>query len=39
MDWEDSKDIHSFGQKVPPLFIEIKGVLQEYPDGQIFKVQ
>ena len=39
MDWEGSEDSHSFGQKVPPLYIEIRDVLQEYPDGQIFKVQ
>ncbi len=36
MDWEVS---HSFGQKVPPLYVEIKEVLQEYPDGQVFKVR
>ena len=35
MEWEDS---YSFGQKVPPLYVDIKEVLQEYPDGQIFKV-
>jgi len=34
----DCEDTHSFGQKVPPLYIEIRDVLQEYPDGQIFKV-
>jgi len=36
MDWEDS---HSFGQRVPPLYVDIKEVLQGYPDGQIFKVE
>ena len=36
MDWEDS---HSFGQRVPPLYVDIKEILQEYPDGQIFKVE
>ena len=29
----------SFGQKRPPLSVLIKGILEKYPDGQIFKVQ
>ena len=28
----------SFGQKRPPLSVIIKGILEKYPDGQIFKV-
>ena len=28
----------SFGQKQVPLTDEIKGILEDYPDGQIFKV-
>ena len=28
----------SFGQKRPPLSVLIKGILEKYPDGQIFKV-
>ncbi len=39
MDWEETEASHSFGQKVPPLYVEIKEVLQEYPDGQVFKVR
>ncbi len=35
VDWEDD---HSFGQKSPPLYVQIKEVLHEYPDGQVFKV-
>ena len=27
-----------FGQEQPPLYIYIKGILQRYPGGQIFKV-
>ena len=27
-----------FGQRHPPLSIYIKGILERYPDGQIFKV-
>ena len=27
-----------FGQEQVPLTDEIKGILEEYPDGQIFKV-
>ena len=27
-----------FGQETPPLTDEIKEILEEYPDGQIFKV-
>lgn len=38
MEWEETEGSHSFGQKVPPLYVHIKEVLQEYPDGQIFKV-
>ena len=28
-----------FGQRHPPLSIYIKGILERYPDGQIFKVK
>jgi len=28
----------SFGQEEVPLTVEIKEILEEYPDGQIFKV-
>ena len=28
-----------FGQKRPPLSVTIKGILERYPDGQIFKVK
>ena len=28
-----------FGQRHPPLSIYIKGILERYPDGQIFKVR
>ena len=28
----------SFGQKQPPLSVIINGILDKYPDGQIFKV-
>ena len=38
MDWEADID-HDFGQRLPPLYVEIKEVLQEYPDGQVFKVR
>lgn len=38
MDWDEAEDSHDFGQRVPPLYVEIKEVLQEYPDGQVFKV-
>ncbi len=27
-----------FGQRRPPLSVTIKGILERYPDGQIFKV-
>ena len=27
-----------FGQRHPPLSTYIKGILERYPDGQIFKV-
>ena len=27
-----------FGQMPPPLSVTIKGILEKYPDGQIFKV-
>ena len=36
MDW--SEEENSFGQRLPPLYVEIKEVLKEYPDGQVFKV-
>ena len=37
---EDSEDEdYTFGIKPPPLYITIKEILQEYPDGQIFKVR
>lgn len=39
VDWDDGKDPHFFGQRIPPLYVQIKDILQEYPDGQIFKVQ
>lgn len=32
-------DSHEFNQDVPPLYVHIREVLQEYPDGQIFKVR
>ena len=28
-----------FGQRRPPLSVTIKGILERYPDGQIFKVR
>ena len=28
----------TFGQKKPPLSVTISGILDKYPDGQIFKV-
>ena len=28
-----------FGQEQPPLYIYIKGILDRYPGGQIFKVR
>ena len=28
-----------FGQERPPLAVVIKGILQDYPSGQIFKVR
>ncbi len=28
-----------FGQRKPPLSVTIKGILERYPDGQIFKVR
>lgn len=27
-----------FGQRQPPLAVDIKDILERYPDGQIFKV-
>ncbi len=30
---------HCFGQRRPPLSVTITGILEEYPDGQIFKVR
>ena len=35
----DSSDEDNFGQKEPPLYVAIQGILNRYPDGQIFKVQ
>ena len=37
---EDDDDSfgEEFGQRHPPLSIYIKGILERYPDGQIFKV-
>ena len=32
-------DEEEFGQKRPPLSVTIKGILERYPDGQIFKVK
>lgn len=31
-------DSESFGQREPPISVIIKGILDRYPDGQIFKV-
>ena len=39
MDWKADIDSNDFGQRLPPLYVEIKEVLQEYPDGQVFKVR
>ena len=33
---KDGGDV--FGQEQPPLYLYIKGILQRYPGGQIFKV-
>ena len=35
---EDEDDGYFFGQEQVPLTDEIKEILEEYPDGQIFKV-
>ena len=36
---DDEEDFgEDFGQRHPPLYIYIKGILERYPDGQIFKV-
>ena len=35
---EDEEDGYYFGQEQVPLTDEIKEILEEYPDGQIFKV-
>lgn len=35
---EDDSFGEMFGQRHPPLSIYIKGILERYPDGQIFKV-
>ena len=35
----DSESDEEFGPKLPPLSVAIKGILQRYPDGQIFKVK
>ena len=32
-------DSQQFGQRRPPLSVTIKGILERYPDGQIFKVK
>ena len=37
-DWDDDSFGEVFGQRHPPLSIYIKGILERYPDGQIFKV-
>ena len=34
----DDDEGEVFGQRHPPLSIYIKGILERYPDGQIFKV-
>jgi hypothetical protein len=36
---EDDSIGEVFGQRHPPLSIYIKGILERYPDGQIFKVR
>jgi len=36
---EDEDDGYYFGQEQVPLTDEIKEILEEYPDGQIFKVR
>ena len=35
---EESGSSEHFGQKRPPLSVTIKGILERYPDGQVFKV-
>ncbi len=35
----ESSRRHRFGQRRPPLSVTITGILEEYPDGQIFKVR
>ena len=39
MSIEDDSFGEVFGQRHPPLSIYIKGILERYPDGQIFKVR
>ena len=39
---DDSESViagEPFGQKRPPLSVIIEGILEKYPDGQIFKVK
>ena len=36
---DDDSFGEEFGQRHPPLSIYIKGILERYPDGQIFKVR
>lgn len=38
-DGDDDSFGEEFGQRHPPLSIYIKGILERYPDGQIFKVR
>ena len=38
-DDDDESIGEEFGQRHPPLSIYIKGILERYPDGQIFKVR
>ena len=38
-DDDDDSFGEEFGQRHPPLSIYIKGILERYPDGQIFKVR
>ena len=33
----DDSEGEDFGQRAPPLSVLIKGILERYPDGQIFK--
>ena len=36
--WNCVDEDGTFGQEEVPLTVEIKEILEEYPDGQIFKV-